>query len=210
MSEHVFEWLGAYHDGELRGRRLAQVETHLAGCAVCRAELGQLQALSGLLQSVPRPACALPPERFVAQVGLRLPRRPAQPAWQRLLERGWQMVPLGLLGTWAVAQAVFIVAGAALLAWQMGLGESLTAGWLPAWQSGPGLAETLRLSSANLGEVEALARRLFSQGGLLGWGVVLYLALLFVVGVLYWSWLASWWAYQQHRQSQVEQNGRRI
>jgi hypothetical protein len=207
MSEHVFRWLGAYHDGELRGRRLAQVETHLAQCAVCRAELDGLQALSGLLQSVP-PAYSLPPERFVAQVGLRLPRRPERPAWQRTLERGWQMVPLGLLGTWAVAQAVSIVAGAALLAWRTGLGESLTAGWLPAWQPGPGLAETLKLSGANLGEVEALARQLFSSGGLVGWVIVLYLLFLFVTGVLYWSWLASWWAYQQHRQSQVEQNGK--
>jgi predicted anti-sigma-YlaC factor YlaD len=206
MSEHVFRWLGAYHDGELRGRRLAQVEAHLAECTVCRAELEGLQALSGLLQSVPGPAYSLPPERFVAQVGLRLPRRPAQPAWQRLLERGWQMVPLGLLGTWAVAQAVFIVAGAALLAWRTGLGERLTAGWLPAWQ--PGLAEGLSLSGANLGEVEALARQLFSQGGLVGWVIVLYLAFLFLTGVLYWSWLASWWAYRQHRQSHVEQNGK--
>lgn len=204
MSEHVFGWLGAYHDRELRGRRLAQVETHLAECAVCRAELEGLQGLSGLLQSVP-PAYSLPPERFVAQVGLRLPRRPEQPAWQRALERGWQMFPLGLLGTWAVAQAVFIVAGAALLAWRTGLGESLTAGWLPAWQSGSGLAETLNFSGADLG---AFARQLFGQDWLVGWVVVLYLAFLFLTCVLYWSWLASWWAYQQHCQSQVEQNGK--
>jgi anti-sigma factor RsiW len=208
MSEHVFRWLGAYHDGELRGRRLAQVEAHLARCAVCCAELEGLQALSGLLQGVPQPAYSLPPERFVAQVGLRLPRIPEQPAWQRALERGWQMVPLGLLGTWAVTQAVFIVAAAALLAWRTGLGESLTAGWLPAWQPGPGPAETLSLSGASLSEVGALARQLFSSGGLLDWSFVLYLALLFVIGVLYWSWLASWWAYRQHRQSQVEQNGK--
>ncbi len=203
MSEHVLTWLGAYHDGELRGRRLAQVEVHLDECDACRAELDELQALTTLL-STPLPADLLPPDRFAAQVGLRLPRLPEQPAWQRALERGWQMVPLGLLGTWAVAQAVFIVAAAALLAWRTGLGESVTAGWLPAWQPGPGLAEILNLSSASLSGLVSLAWQLFSNGGPLGWGFVLYLVLLFAIGVLYWSWLASWWAFRQHRQRQVE------
>jgi anti-sigma factor RsiW len=197
-------WLDAFHDGELRGRRLAQVHAHLAECDACRAELDELQALTGLLQSAPPADLLATPDRFVAQVGLRLPRRPEQPAWQRALERGWQMVPLGLLGTWAVAQAVFVVAAVALWAWRAGLGESVTAGWLPTWQSGAGLAETFNLSGASLSEVGALARQLFSSGGLLGWGFVLYLVILFVIGVLYWSWLASWWAYRQHRQSQVE------
>ncbi len=203
MSEHVLTWLGAFHDGELRGRRLAQVQEHLADCEVCRAELDELQALTSLLASpLPAGLSSSSPDRFVAQVGLRLPRRPEQPAWQRALERGWQMVPLGLLGTWAVAQAVFIVAAAALLAWRTGLGESVTAGWLPDWQPGPGLAETFDLSGAGLSEVGTLVRQLFS--GPLGYSFVLYLVILFVIGVSYWSWLASWWAYQQHRQSQVE------
>ena len=55
MNEHVTPWLGAYHDGELRGRRLQQVETHLAHCAACRAELEELRALSALLQESPVP-----------------------------------------------------------------------------------------------------------------------------------------------------------
>ena len=30
MSEHVIEWLNAYHDGELRGGKLQRVQEHLA------------------------------------------------------------------------------------------------------------------------------------------------------------------------------------
>ena len=30
MSKHVSEWLNAYHDGELHGSQLHQVEAHLA------------------------------------------------------------------------------------------------------------------------------------------------------------------------------------
>ncbi len=202
MSEHVLRWLGAFHDGELAGRRLGQVQEHLAECEACRAELAGLQALTGLLQSAP-PASSMPPERFVAQVGLRLPRHIEPPAWQQRLERAWQMVPLGLLGTWAVAQAVFIVAAGVLLAWRTGLAEGVMAGWLPAW-SGLWLAEAWSFSGASVGDVGSIARQVFSNGGPLGWGFVLYLVTLFVIGVLYWSWLASWWALQQHHQSQVE------
>jgi anti-sigma factor RsiW len=48
MSTHVSEWLNAYHDGELRGNRLQYVETHLAECELCQAELESLDNLSDL------------------------------------------------------------------------------------------------------------------------------------------------------------------
>lgn len=41
--------LSPYLDGELEARRRTALEAHLSGCAACRAELGQLRALSGLL-----------------------------------------------------------------------------------------------------------------------------------------------------------------
>ena len=50
MIEHVNEWLGAYLDGELRGLRLRQVESHLAECSVCHSELESLRNLSALLR----------------------------------------------------------------------------------------------------------------------------------------------------------------
>jgi len=200
MTEHVTAWLGAYHDGELQGRRLRQVETHLAHCATCRADLERLRALAALLLESPAAENLTPPERFVAQVGLRLPRRPARPAWQRGLEIGWQLVPLGLLGAWAFVQAVFVVAGAVLVALRMSLEGDVVAGLLPASQQGLSLSETFSLSGASLGDVGRIMLRLLGNRGPLGWGVTLNLVLLVLIGLLYWSWMASWWALRQHRQ----------
>lgn len=200
MTEHVTAWLGAYHDGELRGLRLRQVEAHLAHCTTCRAELESLRSLTVLLQESPTAENLTPPERFVAQVGLRLPRRPERPAWQRALEIGWQLTPLGLLGAYAFAQTVFIVAGMVLMAVQMDLGGEVAAWLLPASQQRPWLTESFGLSGAGLNDVGRMMLQLLSNGGPLGWGVMLNLVLLVVIGLLYWSWLASWWARHQHRQ----------
>ena len=51
MKEHVSSWLSAYHDGELSGSMLQNVETHLETCAHCSAQLGPIQELTTLLQS---------------------------------------------------------------------------------------------------------------------------------------------------------------
>ncbi len=205
MTEHVTTWLGAYHDGELQGHRLRQVEAHLAHCAACRAELESLQALGTLLQESPAAEGLTLPERFVAQVGLRLPRRPERPAWQRALEIGWQLTPLGLLGAWAFVQAVFVVAGVVLVALRMGLGGEVLAGLLPATQPGLSLSQISSLSGASLGDVVRITLQLLGNGGPLGWGVTLNLVSLAVIGLLYWSWLASWWARRQHRQLRAQQ-----
>jgi anti-sigma factor RsiW len=204
MTEHVTAWLGAYHDGELHGRRLRQVETHLAQCAACRAELESLRALTGLLQASPAAAGIAPPERFVAQVGLRLPRRPAQSPWRRGLEIGWRLTPLGLLGAWAFIQAAFVVASLVLLALRLGAGGDLIAGLLPTGSQAFRLVDMLSLSDAGLREVGQAALQLWEGGGPLGWGFTLNLVLSAVIGLLYCSWLATWWARRQHQsQSRV-------
>jgi len=195
MNEHVTIWLGAYHDGELQGRRLRQVEAHLAHCETCRAELESLRALTTLLQASPAVVDITPPERFVAQVGLRLPRRPQRTAWRRGLEIGWQMVPLGLLGAWAFVQTVFVVSGVVLVALRMGLGSDLAAWLPPASQPGMWLTEILSLSDAGLNDVGRIMLQLLSNGRRLGWTVTLNLVSSVVIGLLYLSWLASWWAY---------------
>ena len=200
MTNHVTAWLGAYHDGELQERRLRQVEAHLAHCATCRTELESLRSLTALLLESPAAENLTPPERFVAQVRLRLPRPPERPAWQRGLGIGWQLVPLGLLSAWVFVQIVFVVAGAVLVALRMGLGGDLVAGLLPASQQGLSLSEIFSLSGASLGDVGQIMLRLLGNGGLLGWGITLNLVSLVVIGLLYWSWLASWWARRQHRQ----------
>ncbi len=192
MTEHVTVWLGAYHDGELRGLRLRQVEAHLAHCATCRTELERLGALTALLQESPAAAGLTPPERFVAQVKLRLPRRPERPATQRALETGWRLAPLGLLGAWAFIQAMFIVAGVVLVALRMGLGGEVIAGLFPASQQGAWLTDAFTLSDAGLNDIGRSALWLLSGGGGLGWTLTLHLVLLVVIGLLYWSWLASW------------------
>jgi predicted anti-sigma-YlaC factor YlaD len=200
MTEHVTAWLGVYHDGELRGRRVQQVEAHLAGCATCRAELERLRGLSALLTESLAVPDLTPPEHFVAQVGLRLPRRPERSAWQRGLELGWQLAPLGLLGAWAVVQAVFAVAGLLLIALQMDLGGDALAWLLPVPPQGTRLTGVFGLSDIGLNDVGQIALNLLRDGGPLGWGVTLNLVSLLVIGLLYWSWLASWWV--RHRRQQ--------
>jgi hypothetical protein len=194
MTEHVTAWLGAYHDGELRGRRLRQVEAHLAQCGTCRAELEGLRALTAVLQESAAAEGVTAPERFVAQVGLRLPRRPERPAWQRGLEIGWRLAPVGLLGAWVFVQAVFSVAGMVLIALRLGAGGRVAASLLPASQGGLRLAEILALSGAGVSDIGRVMVQLLGNGGPLGWGVVLNVGALVVIGLLYWSWLASWWA----------------
>jgi hypothetical protein len=205
MSKHVTDWLGAYYDGELRGLRLRQVEAHLVDCTTCQAELERLRKLGALLRESPAAETIMPPERFVAQVGLRLPRRPERTATERALEMGWRLVPAGLLGTLAFVQAVFIVSGVVLSALDVGLGGDLAGRFLPSAQGGLWLTELLSLSDASLNDVARIMLQMLSNGGPLGWGVTLNLVVLVVIGLLYWSWLASWWVRRQ-RQRLVVRN----
>jgi anti-sigma factor RsiW len=198
MNEHITPWLETYHDGELKGRRLRQVEDHLAHCAACRMDLERLQTLSVLLQESPAAEGLTPPDRFVAQVGLRLPRRPSQPAWQRTLEAGWRLVPVGLFGAWVFVQAVFAVSSLVMRALRLGLGGDVTAKILPpagtSW-----LAQVAQMTDASLGDVGRVMLRMLGSGGPLGWGFTLQVLAVAVIGLLYASWLASWWARRRHR-----------
>src|SRR5215212_2709013 len=74
MSNHVTEWLNVYFDGELTGKRLFQVEEHLAECEACQVELESLEKLSGLLHKAPVPEFTSS-ERFAAQISLRIPHK---------------------------------------------------------------------------------------------------------------------------------------
>lgn len=97
MSEHISPWLGAYHDGELRGNRLRLVEVHLAACETCRAELEAMRSLSFLLKETSPEAEFIPTERFVANLVLSMPRVPHQARTRNALQMGWWLVPVGLL-----------------------------------------------------------------------------------------------------------------
>ncbi|MDY7077459.1 MAG: zf-HC2 domain-containing protein [Chloroflexota bacterium] len=208
MTEHVTAWLGAYHDGELQGRRLRQIEVHLTQCETCRAELDALRTLTELLQESPIPEGITSPERFVAQVGLRLPRRQVEPIWKRTLEIGWRLVPVGLLGAWAFVQAVLFASGTVLRALQLGLGSDVAAWLLPASRQGPWWAQALGISGASIGDIGQTALQFLSNGGPLGWFFTLNLVSLFVIGLLYWSWLASWWARRRHVRTRIPEHQR--
>jgi hypothetical protein len=196
MNQHVTPWLGAYHDGELKGFRLRQVEAHLAQCAACRVELEKLQALGALLQESPGATGLMPPDRFVAQVGLRLPRRPTEPTWKRALETGWRLVPAGLLGAWAFVQTAFIVASIVMIALYAGAGGTAW-GLLPESHQQTWLTEALGFSGVSLSDT---AREVLQLMGGLGWSTALYFSALAAIGLLYWSWLASLWARRRHRE----------
>ena len=201
MNQHVMGWLEAYHDGELEESRRQQVEAHLQSCESCRAELSRLRALAHLLQANPLPRGLTPPERFVAQVRLQLQPRPAQPAWQSVLEVGWRLVPLGLLGAWGFAQAVFLVSAAVLVALGAGLDGNLAMQWLPSAQDLWAIQVlTLPLSGLEAGTIGTVLQFL-GVGWLSMWSFALGTGLLVVIGLLYWSWLASWWVRQQHQRA---------
>jgi anti-sigma factor RsiW len=206
MKTHADEWIPAYHDGELRGDRLAWVEAHLAGCAACRAELEQLRRLSALLRSVPPLADQAVPGRFTGLAGLRLPPV-GRPGWRRALETGWQAAPLVLVLVWAFAQAVLL---ASSLAISGGFGGLLPPASLPLpgsafWELASRLAGLVlpgadlpAMSLPGVGWLDALAALIPWPG--LGDSsfqlIYLNLALTLAIGVFLWGWLASWWIYR--------------
>lgn len=72
---YVSDRLSAYIDGELPARERARVETHLAACEGCRADLHTLRWTKGLLQQVPT---AKVPRSFVVRAADVEARRPTR------------------------------------------------------------------------------------------------------------------------------------
>ena len=190
-EQHISQWLEAYHDGELSDRRIQILETHLETCASCQQELAELQILSSLLAENPQPENLTQPDTFVAQVALRLPRNPRQTTWQSVLRRGWQLAPLGILGVWVFIQATFLVTG--ILMWLIKLtpiGEQFSL-LVPGGSSL--LEEIMVLQGASLLDIGRFGIGLLRGGGPLGWSITLNIGLTVLIGLLYLSWLASWW-----------------
>jgi len=188
MSEHVLDWIGAYHDGELHGSRLRHVEAHLRTCAACQAELAALQGLSARMQASPPMPARTPPEQFVAQVRLRLPPRSAPaPGRERLRQAAGLWLPLGVLGLWAFCQAVLVVSGLVL-----GVAALPAATHAPASWAGVPVALPPLPGLGALPLLVALAK----PGGWGGWLELFALntGLTAAVAVLAWGCLAGWWA----------------
>jgi anti-sigma factor RsiW len=90
----------AYHDGELAGDANAtrEVETHLATCQACAAQLAELRAMSALFASA-----AVAPQMKLSQIARhRLHRHVSDVMDGGLLRLGWAMS--------AVAASVLLVA----------------------------------------------------------------------------------------------------
>jgi len=188
MSDHVLELLNAYIDGELRGGQLRKVEAHLDECQSCLEEYYSLQALSATLLAAPVPDFPAP-ERFAAEVALRLPRTPVKPMRSRALDIGWWLAPVGLIITWIFVSTTILVSNVVTAAGDFGLLDSASA-WLVAGSSGANYSAFLGqfgLLTGNSLEwaemTEAFTRTNVSQ---IFWQVS--------IALLYLSWLAIWWA----------------
>lgn len=189
MPDHVMEWLNAYLDGELKGKRLHQVEEHLTACDTCRAELQSLQGLSTLLQEVSAPEF-VSNERFVSQVNLRLPHRPAGETGSRAIEIGWWMIPIGLLAAWIFFSTAVLVSDMVSTADRLGLLDSSATLLVsdavndPFWSSTLGQIGVLEGDSLQWAEsTEDFARNLLPQ---FMWQAS--------IALLYLAWIAIGWA----------------
>jgi hypothetical protein len=138
------------------------------------------------------------PERFAAQVNLRLPHQQAAPLENRMLEIGWWMIPVGLLGTWIFIGTSFFISDILSAANALGLLSGIT-DWMAFGPSnGIYLSATLGQSgllsgnSLNWAEwTEVFTRMSLPQ-------IILRIS----IALLYLSWLAIWWARHRHHQRQ--------
>jgi predicted anti-sigma-YlaC factor YlaD len=196
MSKHITEWLNAYLDGELHGSRLQQAEAHLVECEICQAELASLERISGLLHEVPAPEFTSP-ERFAAQVRLRLPHEQKTIYRKKLLEVGWWMIPVGLLATWVFFSASFLMSDLLSTLNNLGLlggisdwpifGSSNQA----YWSSTLGQFGVLSGNALDVvASTEALTRISLPQ-------IIVHVS----IALLYLSWLTIWWARYRRQQN---------
>jgi len=188
MSNHVTEWLNAFYDGELKGKRLQQVEEHLAACEVCQHELDALQSLSGMLQEVRVPEFPSS-ERFATQVNLLLPQKRTPTPGNRLFEVGWWMIPVGLLAVWVFISTATLLGDAMSTAKNFGLLDNTTASFISAPSDTADVTSTLGQFGMLQGNslqwaetTENLTRSWFPQ-------IVLQAS----VALLYLTWFAVWW-----------------
>jgi len=189
MSDHVLELLGAYLDGELHGGQLRKVEAHLEECQTCAEEYRALNALSVTLQSVRIPDFPAP-ERFAADVALRLPRTPVKPMNRRALEFGWWLAPVTLVLVWVFISTTILVGDVLSTANEFGLLDSASALLTSSSSAGANWSGTLGQFGILTGNSLQWAEmtETFTRN------TVLPIVWQVSIALLYLSWLAIWWA----------------
>jgi hypothetical protein len=133
-------------------------------------------------------------ETFSAQVGLRLLRKPQDSNWQKVFQVGWKWIPVGLLAALVFVQTAFIVSR--ILTWTSRFSPSMeqVTGYLLGDHQGVSLfGEITNHTVAGFGDIWRLGLDFLRSGEPLGWGITINLALTVTIGLLYLSWLASWW-----------------
>lgn len=125
-APHVHAQLSAFLDEALGSADRRAVESHLAGCAQCRARLAELRATASLIASLPDP---VPSRRLV-------PRLAAPPMW---------LAPLRTLATLASGLSVFLFIASSFLAGAGQLASGTAAA--PAAAPAAGRADTTVLAS---------------------------------------------------------------
>lgn len=191
MGNHVHEWLNAYHDGELHGRKLARVEDHLGHCPECQQALAELESLSALLQADPLPKPSISPEQFVAQVGLRLPRQPQVGSrtqkQRRPLSWYWAFAPLAIMGMIWFLQSVTLVTNLLTVVEVLGINPQAVSWLLPAQTAPHNPLQSASMFALDLGV--PFDANLF---------ISLILPLILAGGYL--LWLALWWIKQEQEE----------
>lgn len=191
MTEHVTQLLDRYYDGELSTGKRTRVERHLETCAECRAALDELERLSTRLHESPPAPTLTPPDRFVAQVRLRLPDR------QPMTERRWVKIggvafPMVLVGAWIFVQVIWLFITAALVVVELGGGASL------GLQSTQGI-ELLRLLSGEWRSGPELLWALMQLEDIVRWLIFLPLQMMVTIAALYGLWLMGLYRWQSAR-----------
>ncbi len=195
MHDDMRTLLNAYLDGELHGRRLDELETHLAACETCQEELRELRQVSEILHADPA-AEAMPVERFVSQMTLRLPRRvqPARSTKPRSLT--WWLVPAGLFGTWIFVQTVFTISNVVSAANASGLLGSAFS-WLGGGQESLWLSAASGLFGGQLTALPTLS--LLNEVSVFGANLLGGFFIQAVIVLFYLAWLSAWWIRHQAR-----------
>lgn len=131
--------LSALVDGELTVGRRTEVETHLAGCALCRARVAALRELAAGLAAMPK---AQPAPEFLAGVRQRMlegkgPRveRPEKSVWHS----PWVLWPVRLAAATAVFVGVAVLLTPAYKALLRATGHATIAKAQPPAESAPAL-----------------------------------------------------------------------